>query len=99
MSFSSSSFYLTNTQYSVSRQVHPLPLEGLGEARPQGLVSHPYPTVPSHIPSSGGAWGGRFFWVRASLFLSISFPFVFQSTPFCVLKDALLQCKRASFDV
>ena len=32
-------------------------------------------------------------------FLSISFLPVFPSTPFCVLKDALLQCKRASFDV
>ena len=69
MSFSSSSFYLTNTQHSVSRQVHPLPLEGLGEA---------------------AFWG---------LFLLNYFPSVFQSTPFCVVKDALLQCKRASFVV
>ncbi|WP_315331862.1 hypothetical protein, partial [Prevotella histicola] len=30
-------------------------------------------------------------------FLSISFLLTFQSTPFCVVKDALLQCKRASF--
>ena len=99
MSFSSSSFYLTNTQHSVSRQVHPLLLEGLGEARPQGLASQPYPTVSSHIPSSGGAWGGRFSFLSSAPLLSISFLLTFQSTPFCVLKDALLQCKRASFDV
>ena len=37
----------------VSRQAHPLPLEGLGEASLHGLVSHPYPTVSSHIPSFG----------------------------------------------
>ena len=34
------------------------PSEGLGEAPSQDLFSHPYPTVSSHIPSSGGAWGG-----------------------------------------
>ena len=38
-------FYIPNTHHSVSRQVHP-------------LLS--YPTVSSHIPSFGGAWGGRF---------------------------------------
>ena len=76
MSFNSSSFYLPNTLHSVSRQAHPLPLEGLGEA---------------------------VFWVAFLLssapFLSISFLLTFPSTPFCILKDALLQCKRASFDV
>ena len=80
--------------------------EGLGEVPSQDLFSHPYPTVSSHIPSSRGAWVGSFslglglpflYVLRPSL--SISFPSVFQSTPFCVLKDALLPCKRASFDV
>ena len=33
------------------------------------------------------------------LFLLNYFPSVFQSTPFCVVKDALLHCKRACFDV
>ena len=69
MSFNTSSFSIPNTQHSVSRQAHPLPLEGLGEA---------------------------VFW---GCYLSISFLLTFPSTPFCILKDALLQCKRASFDV
>ena len=54
MSFSSSSFYLTNPQHSVSRQVHPLPLEGLGEAPPQGLASHHIPLFPLTSPPSEG---------------------------------------------
>ena len=41
------------------------------------------------------AWGGRILGV---VFVNF-FPFRFPSTPFCVVKDALLQCKRASFDV
>ena len=63
------------------------PSEGLGEAPLQ-------------------AWGGsfslvlgRFSFLSSALLLSISFLSVFPSTPFCVVKDALLQCKRASFDV
>ena len=62
-------FYIPNTHHSVSRQTHP-------------LLS--YPTVSSHIPSSGGAWGGRFSLVCTFYFcqiLSLSFfnlrPFAF----------------------
>ena len=65
------------------------PSEGLGEAPSQDLFSHPYPTVSSHIPSSGGAWGGSFSLVFGLPFLcvlcpylSISFLLAFQSTPF-----------------
>ena len=91
MSFNSSSFYLPNTQHSVSRQAHPLPLEGLGEAVTRGLVSHHIPPYPLTSPPSEG--------LGEAATLSISFLPVSPSTPFCVLKDALLQCKRASFDV
>ena len=55
-------FYIPNTHHSVSRQTHP-------------LLS--YPTVSSHIPSFGGAWGGRFSLVCTFCFckvLSLSFP-------------------------
>ena len=55
--------------------------------------------ILSDIPAPGGAWGGRSSLVLAALSLSNSFPSAFQSTPFCLLKDALLHCKRASFDV
>ena len=41
--------------------------------------------------------GRPFFFGVYFLFLSISFLPVSPSTPFCILKDALLQCKRASF--
>ena len=82
------------------------PPEGLGEAPSQDLFTLLYPTVSSHIPSFGGAWGGSISLVfgLASLvcafcFLSISFLLTFQSTPFCSVKDALLHRKRASFAV
>ena len=63
--------------------------------------------ILSNIPSAGGAWGGRsslwylgcLFCACSALSLSNSFPSAFQSTPFCLLKDALLHCKRVSFDV
>ena len=53
------------------------PSEGLGEAVTLGLVSHPYPTVSSHIPSSGGAWGGCSFCQFLSFLLSHLRPFAF----------------------
>jgi len=56
--------------------------------------SIPYPA--RHIPSPWRGLGRPYF---GGLFLLNYFPSVFQSTPFCVVKDALLQCKRASFDV
>ena len=73
--FNSFFFYIPNSQHSVSRQAHPLLRRGLGrqrfrlgEAPPLGLgdrisrlSEHSYPTVSSHIPSFGGAWGGSFF--------------------------------------
>ena len=84
MSFSSSSFYLTNTQHSVSRQVHPLPLEGLGEAPPQGLASHHIPLLPLTSPPSEGLGEAASFGCVLRYFckfLSLSFfnlrPFAF----------------------
>ena len=73
------------------------PSEGLEEAPSQDLFSHPYPTVSSHIPSSGGAWGGSFSLVfglpslvRALLLFVNFFPFRFSIY-------ALLDSKRACF--
>ena len=90
----------------VSRQAHPLLRRGLGRLPLWTCSSLLYPTVSSHIPSFGGAWGGSFFlvfgallWCGLGRYLSISFPSAFQSTPFCLLKDALLHRKRASFAV
>ena len=91
MSFNTSSFSIPNTQHSVSRQAHPLPLEGLGEAVTRGLVSHHIPPYPLTSPPPEG--------LGEAATLSISFLLTFPSTPFRVLKDALLRCKRASFDV
>ena len=90
----------------VSRQAHPLLWRGLGRLPLRTCSPLLYPTVSSHIPSFGGAWGGSFSLVfgLASLvcafcFLSISFLLTFPSTPFHLLKDALLHRKRASFAV
>ena len=66
------------------------PSEGLGEAPSQDLFSHPYPTVSSHIPSSGGAWGGSFSLVRTLLLFVNFFPFRFSIY-------ALLDSKRCPF--
>ena len=64
--------------------------EGLGEVPSQDLFSQPYPTVSSHIPSSGGAWGGSFSLVRA-LLLFVNF------FPSCFSIYALLDSKRCPF--
>ena len=71
--------------------------EGLGEVPSQDLFSHPYPTVSSHIPSSGGAWGGSFSLVfglpslvRALLLFVNFFPSYFPIY-------ALLRSKRCPF--
>ena len=79
----SSSFYFPNTQHSVSRQAHSLPRKSLGRLPLHGLASHSYPSVSSHIPSFRRGLG--------RLYLSISFLSAFQSTLFCVVKDALLR--------
>ena len=83
MSFNSSSFYLPNPQHSVSRQAHP-------------LLSHP--TVSSHIPSSGGAWGGfyfvKFFPLRFPIYALLPYKteaFADQST---VILQELLQSEK-----
>ena len=67
----------------VSRQAHPL----LRRAVVNRLLS---PRFLSHPLLSEGL---------GEAFLSISFLLTFQSTPFCLLKDALLHRKRASFAV
>ena len=67
----------------VSRQAHPL----LRRAVVNRLLS---PRFLSHPLLSEGL---------GEAFLSNSFPSVFPSTPFCLLKDALLHRKRASFAV
>ena len=87
------------------------PSEGLGEAPPLGLVrlysrlvqlpiSHRFLSHPLLRRGLGRlllfGFGPLFFGV-CFLFLSISFLPAFPSTPFRLLKDALLQCKRACF--
>ena len=67
----------------VSRQAHPL----LRRAVVNRLLS---PRFLSHPLLSEGL---------GEAFLSISFLLTFPSTPFCLLKDALLHRKRASFAV
>ena len=89
MSFNSSSFYLPNTQHSVSRQAHPLPLEGLGEAVTRGLVSHHIPPFPLTSPPPEGLGEAVFLWCL--LFVFVNF------FPSCFPIYALLRSKRRPF--
>ena len=75
-------FSIPSNQHSVSRQAHPLLRRGLGRLPLHGLASHSYPSVSSHIPSFGGAWGGPFF---------VNF------FPSCFPIYALLHSKRCPF--
>ena len=68
MSFNTSSFSIPNTQHSVSRQAHPLPLEGLGEAVTRGLVSHHIPPYPLTSPPSEGLGEAPSLWFWAAFF-------------------------------
>ena len=66
-SFKSFPFHLPNPQHSVSHQAHPLLPKSCGQPSS--------PPVSSHIPSSGGAWGGRSFCQFLSFLLSHLRPF------------------------
>ena len=61
------------------------------------FLSHPLLSEGLGEAPSLWFWAVSLFLVPPSL--SISFLLAFPSTPFCVVKEALLQCKRASFDV
>ena len=82
MSFNSSSFYIPNTWHSVSRQVHPLPLEGLGEAPPQGLASHHIPLLPLTSPPSEGLGEAASLFLVPLLFCQFLSFLLFNLRPF-----------------
>ena len=95
-SFKTSSFHLPNLQYSVSRQAHPFlgrawrgTTFGLSEAVFETCSASHIPPFPLTSPPPEGLGEAPSFWFLRCLlwcvlccYLSISFPSVFQSTPF-----------------